>query len=196
MAETVSAATRERITAEAARLVRFEPVSTISVQEVARAAGVTSSSIYKAYASKYELFAEASRRVLVAQVTEVAEAVDESSAPIERLRQVLGELLAVCSEQPFALAYLYGMFPLLHHAEVDDAVRDEVARVDEEVRVRLRHRVVDAVGDGALAGDPDQLVELCRLAAFGYLGEAVHGGHDVAPADYATFVLRGLGADR
>ena len=193
MAETVSEATRERITAEAARLVRYEPVSTLSVARVAEAAGVTNSSIYKAYASKYELFAEASRRVMVDQVGEVAEAVDESASPEERLRQVVAGMLQVCSDEPFAVAYLYGLFPLLHHAEVDESVRDEVAHVDDEVRVRLRHRVDAVMAGGALSGDPDDLVEECRLAVFGYLGEAVHGEHRLEPEVFAAFVLRGLG---
>ena len=193
MAETVSEATRERITVEAARLVRYEPVSTLSVARVAEAAGVTNSSIYKAYASKYELFAEASRRVMVDQVGEVAESVDEGASPEERLRQVVAGVLQVCSDEPFAVAYLYGLFPLLHHAEIDESVREEVALVDDEVRARLRHRVDAVMTGGALAGDPDDLVEECRLAVFGYLGEAVHGAHRLEPAAFADFVLRGLG---
>ena len=161
--------------------MRSEPVNAISVQRVADAAGVTSSSIYKAYASKYEPFAEASRRVLIDQVGEVAESVDESAPPADRLRQVLADLMAVCSEQPFAVAYLYGMFPLLHHAEVASTVREHVAAVDDDVRDRLRRRVGDAVEAGVLTGEVDELVELCRLAAFGYLGAAVHGEPTIAP---------------
>ncbi|MEZ5145343.1 MAG: TetR/AcrR family transcriptional regulator [Acidimicrobiales bacterium] len=111
MAESVSDETRERITAEAARAVRAAPVSALSVQQVARAAGVTSSSIYKAYSSKYELFAEASRRVLVEQVVAIAEGVDEAAPPLERLRQVLTGLFHVGRDEPFPAAYLYGMFP-------------------------------------------------------------------------------------
>lgn len=194
MAESVSDETRERITVEAARAVRAAPVSALSVQQVAEAAGVTSSSIYKAYSSKYELFAEASRRVLVEQVVAIAEGVDEAAPPLERLRQVLTGLFHVGRDEPFPAAYLYGMFPLLHHKEVDDAVQEKIDHVDAEVRRRLRHRIVDALDAGALAGDPDELVELCAVATFGYLGMAVNHDEPVAPETFADFVLAGLAA--
>lgn len=192
MAETVSEATRERITEAAAQAVRYAPVATLTVADVAEAAGVTNSSIYKAYSNKYELFAEASRRVLVAQIGEVAGSVDESRPPEERLRQVLVDLFRVCSEQPFAVAYLYGLFPLMHHGDVASDMRARVEHVDDEVRARLRHRMVDVIEAGDLTGDPDTLTELCRISAFGYLGDAVHGGLRIDAETFARFVLAGL----
>lgn len=192
MAETVSEATRERITQAAVRAVRGSPVASATVAEVAEAAGVSPSSIYKAYGNKYELFAEASRRVLVAQMSEVAASVDETAPPRERLRHTLVELFRICSEEPFAIAYLYGLFPLLHHGDVDPALRDAVRHVDGEARVRIRRRIVDVVEAGDLAGDPDALTELCRLSAFGYLGDAVHGELLLGPETFGDFVLAGL----
>lgn len=192
MAESVSAETRERITLAAVRAVRAAPVTALSVQQVAEAAGVTTSSVYKAFSSKYELFAVACRRVLVEQVVEVARGVDEAAPPLQRLRQVLAGLFAVGRAEPFPTAYLYGMFPLLQHKEVDDSVRREVDEVEAELRARLRHRIADAVEAGDLAGDPDDLAAICATAAFGYLGMAVHGATPVAPEAYADFVVRGL----
>lgn len=194
MAETVSEATRERITEAAAQAVRHAPVASLTVADVAEAAGVTSSSIYKAYSNKYELFAEASRRVLVAQIGEVAGTVDESVRPLDRLRHVLVELLRVCSEQPFALAYLYGLFPLVHHGDVAPEMQARVDHVDDEVRARIRHRIVDALEASDLRGDPDVLTELCRVSVFGYLGDAVHGDLPIPPDVFADFVLAGLAA--
>lgn len=185
-------ATRERITDVAAAAIREAPVSALTVADVATAAGVTNSAIYKAYANKYELFAEASRRVMVTQLTEVAESVDESTQPIDRLRHVLTEILRTVAAEPFAVAYLYGMFPLLHHGDVDTSVRDQIADVEEHIRSRLAHRVDDAITAGDLTGDRDVVVDLCRVAIFGYIGIAVHQAPTIAPDVYVDFVLSGL----
>ncbi len=192
MAETVSSDTRERITIAAADAVRKAPVLALSVQQVADAAGVTSSSIYKAYTSKYELFAEAARRVLVEQVVTIAESVDDSAPPLDRLHQVLEGLARVGREDPFPAAYLYGMYSVLHHDEVDPSVQDKIEHVNTEVRDRLRHRIEAAIEVGELDADVDEAVEFCSVASFGYLGTTVNGGEPPDPADFARLVVRGI----
>ncbi len=195
MAESVSNETRERITLAAMEAVRRAPVRVLSIKEVADAAGVTSSSIYKAYSNKYELFAEASRRILVEQVVVIADGVDDSAPPAERLRQTIAGLARVGRNDPFPAAYLWGLYPMIHHRDVDDAVQEKIAHVDAEVRARFRHRIVEALEAGELAGDVDELVELCTVAAFGYLGSAAVSPAGLADPDaFAEFVIRGFGS--
>jgi AcrR family transcriptional regulator len=192
MAESVSPQTRERITEAAMSALRTAPVSALSVRQVAESAGVTTSSVYKAFSSKYELFAVASRQLLVEQVIAVARGVDETAPPIQRLQQVLTGLFTVGRAEPFPTAYLFGMFPLLQHKDVDESVRRHVDEVVAEVHARLHQRIADAVASGDLIGDPDHLAALCATAAFGYLGMAVHSAPEVAPQRYAQFVVAGL----
>ena len=192
MVESVSSDTRERITRAAAAAVRKAPVAVLSVQEVAEAAGVTSSSIYKAYSSKYELFAEASRRVMIEQVVTIAETVDTSAAPIDRLHQVIAGLARVGRDDPFPAAYLYGMFTVLHHDDVDPVVQEKIEHVNSEVRARLRHRIEEAIQAGELVAEAEEAVDFCTVASFGYLGTSANGGVPPDPDDFARFVVRGI----
>ena len=154
---------------------------------------MATSSIYKAYGSKYELFAEASRRILVEQVTEVAEELDEAAAPLERLRTVLSGMFRVGRDEPFAAAYLFGMFPLLHHGEVDQKVRELIDHVDTEVRRRLRHRVAGTPSLPApLRETPTSWPNILRRPRSAISAPRCTAMLWVEPDSYAAFVVRGL----
>ncbi|MEO1055421.1 MAG: TetR/AcrR family transcriptional regulator [Actinomycetota bacterium] len=194
MAETVSAETKERIRRAAVEAMQTDAVQLLSMVDVAKRAGVTKSSLYKAYRSKYEMFADAAQLVMIETIREGIEAAveHEGDDPLDVLRAVLAAVYRVGRDQSFAHAYLVGMFPLVHHEVVSDEVLEGVEALRNEARSRLRRRVVDAIEGGSLSGDPDKMLEVCMIGAFGYVGTSLEDEEILEPEEFADAMIAAL----
>ena len=192
MAESVSPATHQRILAVAVDEVTRHPVSTVTMQQIAARAGVTTSSIYKAYANRYELFADACRQVLAAQIEEISHEAGEEEDPLAALRNVLASLFEVGRSAPYAAAYLYGIFPLQYHGHVGDEVAERVQQINAEVRSRLHSRIAATIATGQLHGDISRLTEFCLITSFGYIGGSIHHNRLIEPDDLADYTIAAL----
>lgn len=192
MAESVSTATRDRILAAAVEAVRSSPVSTVTMKEIAEQVGITTPSIYKAYANRYELVADACQVVLAAQVEKIAHQVDDADDPLGALTEMLVAVFEVGRAEPYAAAYLYGIFPLQYHGHIGEAVATRVRQLTGEVRLRLRTRIDAVVAAGGLHGEPAKLVDFCLIASFGYIGESIHHDRLIKPTELAQFTIAAL----
>ncbi len=192
MAETVSAATHERITAAAVDAIRGSPVLALNVQDIAEAADVSTSAIYKAYGNKYELFAEASRVILMEQAEAILSHVDDDAEPIERLHQLLAGVFKIGRDQPFAAAYVFCTFPIVFHGDVDEAVGHRARDLRLYLVDGLRNHIGDAIEAGDLDGDADTMAELVAIDTFGYVGRSITVTERVSPDEFARFMIAGL----
>lgn len=194
MAESVSPTTRDRILAVAVEAVQRSPVSTVSMKQIADHVGIATPSIYKAYANRYELFADACRLVFENQLAEIAHDASAHDDPLDALEEVLTSLFEVGRAEPYASSYLYGVFPLQYHGQVGDAVMTRVQHVTTEAVNRLRTRIDAAVAAGQLHGQPDKLTELCAIISFGFIGGSVHHDRLITPAELASYTIAALQA--
>ncbi|MEM9513942.1 MAG: TetR/AcrR family transcriptional regulator [Actinomycetota bacterium] len=185
MAETVSEATHQRITAAAVDAIRGNPVLTLNVQDIAETADVSTSAIYKAYGNKYELFAEASRVILMEQAEAILAHVDADAEPIDRLHQLLAGIFHIGREEPFAAAYVFCTFPMVYHGDVDQSVGDRARDLRRYLVDGLRNHIGDAIEAGELEGDADTLAELVAIDTFGYVGRSITVSERVGPDAFA-----------
>ncbi|MEO1058153.1 MAG: TetR/AcrR family transcriptional regulator [Actinomycetota bacterium] len=190
--ETISDATRERITRAAMDAIRDRPPVAINAQDVAAAADVSPSAIYKAFGNKYELFAAASREILLEQAQLIRDRVDDDASPLERLRQTLEGVFYIGRDEPFAAAYVFCAFPMVYHGDAGPDVVEHARDVRAFLIEGLQIHVAAAIDAGELNGDAAMLAELCAIDTFGYVGRSITTPENVSPEQYAAFMVAGL----
>jgi AcrR family transcriptional regulator len=150
-------ATRQRIIAEAAPIFNQRGFDGCSMQDLMRATGLEKGGIYRHFASKEELAAEAFRFAVAQNVKLRTEHLDEIPSSIEKLKKVV----QIFVETPSAIP---GGCPLMNTAiDADDgneALRDLARRGIQNWRARLS-RIIET---GIKAGEIHKSTEPRRIA--------------------------------
>ena len=169
-----SPSTRERLLAAAIEVFRAEGYERARVQDIARAAGMTTGAIYGNYRDKAELLLAAIAAGSAAEVESLLEAGSELSS-----REVLAAL-GRRIQQPT------GDRPLLLDAVVASRRDGELAQLVRDALARRSERFAALVERGQAAGDvdPDLSVDaLTRFCLTLALGSVVARELDLPPID-------------
>jgi len=177
--------TRERLVAEAGRLLRKGGYAAASVQAIADRSGVSAGALYRHFASKAELFVEVFRDHAKRDMAAI-DAVAASGTCIERLEA------AVAAHATRALRHRRLAWALLH--EPVDPLVDAERLVYR--RTYCRH-MAGLLRQAIAAGEiPEQNVELSAAAVVGAIAESLVGplspvaGQVTAEADIVAALVR------
>ena len=167
--------TEEEILEATAAVLARRPAATM--EELARAAGVSRATLFRRYPSRAELVADLSRRALDAYVQDVDRAEPERGPAAEALRRVLAHLVA--------LAPRYGLLALQPlEAVVEDRLLEQARSTEDRLRALVRR--------GQEAGEfrVDLPADWCVVAVTWLIVGAADGLRTgrVAPADVERLV--------
>jgi AcrR family transcriptional regulator len=184
--------TRARIIASAMRCVAEVGYSKATIREVAKAADMTSGSLYHYFPDKSALFAATVREIDEVISTRLRAAAARADDVVDRLEAMLDELHRVMREYP-------------HLAAFDRAIRAEGAAHPRRGRVRdpglkaLRDIIGEILGEARArkalppATDPAAAVDAIYALARGLMERATHLAPDAyaATLDSAKELIRG-----
>jgi AcrR family transcriptional regulator len=197
MTGSAVAPTRERLLAAGRSLVEEHGYAGASVAAIAERTGLASSTLYRHFASKEDLFVELFRSVCDREVQAMRDGADQmpaSASHVDRLEEVLATFARRALRRP-RLAWALIAEP------VDPLVDAERLAY----RARYSELTAEALQAGIDAGElPEQNVELTAAALVGGCGEALVGPLSplttTRPSDkeivgaLRTFVRRAVGA--
>jgi AcrR family transcriptional regulator len=176
---------------EAARELFAERGGEVTMEEVARRAGVGVGTVYRRFANKEQLFAAVSQEAC-GEVRHSMHAVAGGCDPITRLRALFQLQYRRCAQQA-------ALLDLRPEEARGCGLRHEQQLLYAAMREMLEQTIVEAQRQGRMrCGDPAALATLClellHPHSFHSLARVVGGSPDDAAECALQFVLGGLGA--
>jgi AcrR family transcriptional regulator len=141
--------TRRRILNAAIRCVAEGGYSQATIREIARAADVTSGSLYNYFATKRELLRATAQSIEELTLPRLRAAAQREVHVVDRLDALLDESHRLMREHPYLAAFERAMRAI--HLPHDDPNRVGV----QAIRVLIAEIIDDARRDGSLAADAD-----------------------------------------
>jgi AcrR family transcriptional regulator len=180
--------TRERIFAALSQLMYERGYDSVTLADVAAAAGMSRTSIYNYFPDKDSLVVGYAEHETVRYVTDLRESLAEVTDPVAQLRIYIGQQLRYVATNHLPPG------PALRAVLPDQAyqrVLEHVGSLEDVLRQILR----DGAEQGVLPGDADDVLPLVAACINRRVGDG--RDRDALEADIArteAFVLRALGA--
>jgi AcrR family transcriptional regulator len=133
-----SAQTRRRIITAAMRCVAEVGYSQATIREIARAADMTSASLYHYFANKSDLFSATGQEIEQIVLPRLRAAVAQSDDVVDRLDAVLDESKRLILDYPYLTAFGRAMRAQSTAQPGSKALRDVVAEIVEDGRAQGR----------------------------------------------------------
>jgi AcrR family transcriptional regulator len=182
----------------AAQELFAERGSDVTMEEIARRAGVGVGTIYRRFPSKEHLFAAVSNAACADMQHCLVEAAGEAHDPVGKLRA----LVIVQFRRSEQYAALLDLSPVAPENEGADASADveasERAHLYATLHTTLRQVIAEGQQQGVIhAGDPALLASLCLAVlnprTFHHCRQVSAGDDEALVEQAVQFVLRGLG---
>ncbi|WP_312867620.1 TetR/AcrR family transcriptional regulator [Amycolatopsis pithecellobii] len=147
----------------------------VSLSELARAMGITKTSLYAAYGNKEDLFRKALERYAEGPASYAARALGEPTAKAVATAYLTGSVRA--TTQSGCPAGCLGVQGFMAAGHLGETGRDALRAWRDEDRARLRDRFRRAVGEGDLPpdADPEALAHYLMTMANGIAVQAAAG---------------------
>lgn len=133
-----SAQTRRRIITAAMRCVAEAGYSQATIREIARAADMTSGSLYHYFANKSDLFSATGEEIERIVLPRLRAAIAHTDDVVDRLDAVLDESKRLIVDYPYLTAFLRAMRAHSSAQAGSKALRDVVTEIVEDARARGR----------------------------------------------------------
>ncbi|MBI4270938.1 MAG: TetR/AcrR family transcriptional regulator [Candidatus Rokubacteria bacterium] len=183
---------RERILAEAARIFNRLGYHGATLDDVARALGVTKAALYYYVANKEELLFQCCKVPIAIGLEGIRRAQAEAAAPDEQLRRALAAYIEGITDQ------LRGSVVILEEGTLSAERYREVKAERDEYERQLRGIIARGVADGAFVPCDLRLVGFALLGAMNwipkwYRPDGPRSGREIAEI-FSSYLVRGLQA--
>ncbi len=185
---------RRRLLEAAADLVGNGGYSQTSVDAIAKHAGVVKSALYWHFGSKNGLLLAALDHYTGSWVSEVMEAVRESTDPIGRLELLLAHVRELIVDRPESRRMVFSL--LVERGQHDPDVRRHICDVFDALRVSLRqgfHEVMPLVEIERLTVICDAIVCICDGIFLRWMADGDIERLDAALAEVRRMVILRVG---
>ncbi len=132
------AQTRRRIVTAAMRCVAEVGYSQTTIREIARAADMTSGTIYHYFANKSDLFSATGQEIEEILLPRLRAAVEQGDDVVDRLEAVLDESMRLILDYPYLTAFVRAMRAKSTTQPGSTALRDVVTEIVEDARAMGR----------------------------------------------------------
>lgn len=148
------ATTRDRIIEAALELITRHGLSSVTMVEVARTAGVARATLYNHYSDVPSILADAATRHNEQAIAGLHQHLTVADSPTETIDQLVRYVAAI-STHGHALTTHHGLPPELHH---------QLAAFDHELERRIHRTLTDGTASGEFRADldPDTTTRLVR----------------------------------
>ena len=154
---------RDAVLSAAARLFNQNGFHATSLDDVARALGVTKPTIYHYFANKDEIVFECTRRGLAAISAAAARAAETGGNGLERLRSLMTEYASVMTRD-------FGRcITLTSESDLSEASKAEFRRIKREVDQAVRAVVSEGMRDGSIAPGDAKIVTFTLTGALNWI---------------------------
>ena len=130
--------TRQRIITAAMRCVAEVGYSQATIREIARAADMTSGSLYHYFANKSDLFSATGEEIEQIVLPRLRAAIAHTDDVVDRLDAVLDESRRLIVDYPYLTAFLRAMRTQSTAQTGSKALRDVVTEIVEDARAQRR----------------------------------------------------------
>src|SRR3990170_1371543 len=183
---------RERILAEAARIFNRLGYHGATLDDVARALGVTKAALYYYVANKEELLFQCCKVPIAIGLEGIRRAQAEAAAPDEQLRRALAAYIEGITDQ------LRGSVVILEEGTLSAERYREVKAERDEYERQLQGIIARGVADGAFVPCDLRLVGFAPLRAMNwipkwYRPDGPRSGREIAEI-FSSYLVRGLQA--
>lgn len=186
---------REAIFRAAVELVSEHGMAGVAMADVARRAGISRATLYKYFPGVEEILAGHMIQEVLREHLRLEEQLELVEAPLDRLRLVLGHLLAY-----FATPEHRADAAVVDPGRFSPAVAAEVRTAMDRLHAMIRDLVVEATASGALRhdADPDFLAEVFQHLLTAGREMVVRGDRTAEAVTDAVMVqfVEGAGAGR
>ncbi|MBI3107857.1 MAG: TetR/AcrR family transcriptional regulator [Candidatus Rokubacteria bacterium] len=182
--------TRARILAEAARIFNRRGYHGTTLDDVARALGVTKAALYYHVRSKEELLFQCHQVLIEIALEGIRRARERASAADEQLRLTLAHYIEGIMDQ------LRGSVVLLEEGALTPAHQRQVIAGRDEYERQLREIIARGVRDGVFVPCDPKLVGFALLGAGNWIPKWYSPAGSRAPKEiaeaFASYLARGL----
>jgi AcrR family transcriptional regulator len=130
--------TRRRIITAAMRCVAEVGYSRATIREIARAADMTSASLYHYFANKSDLFSATGEEIERIMLPRLRAAIAQTDDVVDRLDAVLDESRRLILDYPYLTAFLRAMRAQSTAQPGSKALRDVISEITENARAQGR----------------------------------------------------------
>lgn len=181
---------RERILAEAARIFNRLGYHGATLDDVAKALGVTKAALYYHVANKEELLFQCCRVPIEIGLEGLRRALAQAGAPEEQLRLTLARYIEGMTDQ------LRGSVVLLEEGTLSPEHDRWVKDARDEYERELRSIIARGIAEGVFVPCDPRVVGFAILGAMNWIPKWYHPdgsrtGHEIAEA-FAAYLVRGL----
>jgi TetR/AcrR family transcriptional regulator len=182
--------TREKILAESARVFNRRGYHATTLDDIARALGVTKAALYYYVRNKEDVLFQCHQKALDLAIDAVRSAVLQSSAPDEQLRLVFRRYIEGMTDQ------LAGAVVLLYEGALSPALHRTILAQRDEYEGLLRRIIEDGTARGIFVPCDAKLIGFAILGALNWIPRWYDPNGPVSPKDIATtfaeYFVRGL----
>lgn len=182
--------TRERILAESARVFNRRGYRGTTLDEIARAMGVTKPALYYYVKSKEDLLFQCHQRALDIAIRAVRTAVAETEAPDQQLRLMLTRYIEGMTDE------LSGFVVVLYEEVLSAPLQERILRQRDEYEGMIRAIIERGRAAGVFVDCDPKLIGFAVLGALTWIPRWYHpdgpkSAKEVA-ATFADYLVRGL----
>lgn len=182
--------TRERILAESARVFNRRGYHATTLEEIARALGVTKPALYYYVKSKEDLLFQCHQKALDIAMGAVRAALAETAAPDEQLRLVFRRYIEGMTDE------LSGFVVLLYEGALSPPLHRQILAQRDEYEGLLRAMIERGVRAGIFVPCDPRLIGFAILGALNWITRWYHPDGPASPREiastFATYFVRGL----
>lgn len=182
--------TREKILAESGRVFNRRGYDAATLDEIARALGVTKAALYYYVKNKEDLLLQCHQKALDIAIDAVRTALAQASQPDEQLRMVLTQYITAMTDQ------LAGVVVLLYEGALSAPHYREIMEQRDEYERMLRGIIEAGVRAGVFVPCDSRLVGFAILGALNWIPRWYDPDGPRTPreiaATFAEYFVRGL----
>lgn len=182
--------TREKILAESARVFNRRGYHAATLDEIARAIGVTKPALYYYVKNKEDLLRQCHQKALDIAINAVRTAVAKAEAPDDQLRMVLTRYIEGMTDE------LSGFVVLLYEGALSPSLHKEILDQRDDYEGMLRDIIQRGIASGRFVPCDPKLIGFAILGALNWISRWYHPEGPRTPADiaatFADYFVRGL----
>ncbi len=182
--------TRQKILAESARIFNRRGYHATTLDEIARAIGITKPALYYYVESKEDLLFQCHQKALDIATEAVRSALASTEAADERLRLVVTRYIEGMTDE------LSGFVVLLHELALSPPLQRRILEQRDEYEGMLRGIIEQGVASGVFVPCHPKLIAFAILGALNWITRWYHPNGPVSSKDiaatFADYFVRGL----